>query len=342
MGGISRVARLMARVLAERAAKGQLSARAVTLADSEPPSDLPLAVQPAAGSRLRFLRMMLGHGLACSHVVYDAPPLARTHALPPLRFRPALAYVHGIEVWENAPRKYVAATRRVSHLLVNSEFTRCKADTLHGGFARARVCWLATEEDEVPPPAAPIAERPPAVLIVGRLVGDRPKGHRELIACWPRVVKEVPGATLHIVGDGPDRMALETLAVASPASAAIVFHGFVPESVLAAHYARSRVYAMPSRGEGFGLVYVEAMRHALPVIGSIHDAASEVIVDGKTGYVVDQDDPNVLTEALTQLLREPALAAELGQAGQQRWAKHFCFGAFRERFGERLNEFLAL
>jgi phosphatidyl-myo-inositol dimannoside synthase len=341
-GGISRVARLMARVLAERAALGRLRLRAVTLADAEPPSDLDLPVKAAAGIRSRFLAAALRRGLTCSHVVYDALPLARTHALPPLRYRPSLAFAHGIEVWENAPRKYVAAARRVKCLLVNSDFTRLKAEALHGGFARARLCWLATEEDEPPPTAVPVSRRPPTVLVVGRLVPDRPKGHRELIACWPDVSAAVPGATLAVVGDGPDRSALQALAAASPAAAHIVFHGFVPESDLGAYYAGARAYAMPSRGEGFGLVYVEAMRHGLPVIGSVHDAAPEVLADGETGYVVDQDDPGALSAALVRLLRDPEHAAELGEAGRTRWAKHFRYGAFRDRFGAILEEFLAM
>jgi phosphatidylinositol alpha-1,6-mannosyltransferase len=340
-GGISRVARLMARVLAEMAATGRLHVHAVTLADAEPPADLALPVKAAGGSRSRFLAAALRRGMECSHVIYDAPPLARTHALPPLRYRRSLAYVHGIEVWENAPRKYLAAARRMDTLLVNSDFTRRKADALHGGFARARRCWLATEENDPPPPADPVSGRPPAVLIVGRLVGDRPKGHRELIACWPRVVAAVPGATLEVVGDGPDRAALAALAAASPAAVNIVFHGFVPEAGLAGHYARARVYAMPSRGEGFGLVYVEAMRHGLPVIGSVHDAATEVIADGTTGYAVDQDDLEALTAAVVRLLRDPGQAAEMGEAGRRRWAELFRYGAFRDRFNEQLEEFLS-
>jgi phosphatidylinositol alpha-1,6-mannosyltransferase len=340
-GGISRVARLMARVLAERAALGQLRLSAVTLADPDAPGDLALPVKAAAGNRHRFVAAALRRGLTCSHVVYDAPPVARAHALPPLRYRPSLAFAHGIEVWENAPAKYIAAARRMTRLLVNSDFTRLKAEALHGGFARADVCWLATEEDvPPPPPAVPVSGRPPVVLIVGRLLADRPKGHRELIACWPGVLAEVPGATLSVVGEGPDRPALQALAAASPAAANIVFHGFVAEADLGGHYAAARVYAMPSRGEGFGLVYVEAMRHGLPVVGSVHDAAPEVIEDGQTGYAVDQDDPAVLTAALVRLLRDPARAAAFGQAGRQRWAIHYRYDAFRERFGAILEEFL--
>jgi phosphatidyl-myo-inositol dimannoside synthase len=338
-GGISRVARLMARVLTERLAADQIELQAITLADAEPPDDLALPVRAARGSRARFIVSAARHGLACSHVIYDAPPLARMHALPPLRYHPSLAFIHGIEVWDKAPSKYITAAGRVTRLLANSDFTRRKAEALHGGFARARVCWLATEEDGPPPPAVPIGERPPEVLIVGRLVGDRPKGHRELIACWPRLTAAVPGATLHIVGDGPDRPALQAVAGGSPAANAIVFHGFVPESGLASHYARARVYAMPSRGEGFGLVYIEAMRHGLPVIGSIHDAATEVIVDGKTGFTVDADDADALTAAVVRLLREPACAEALGQAGSRRWAENFRYDAFRERFGAELDKF---
>jgi phosphatidyl-myo-inositol dimannoside synthase len=339
-GGISRVARLMARVLADQAASGKLRVHAVTLADDEPPADLALPVKAARGSRIRFVRKALRYGLTCSHVIYDAPPLARTHALPPLRYRPSLAFAHGIEVWEKAPSKYITAARRMTCLLVNSDFTRRKADALHGGFARSRRCWLATEEDDLPAPGVPVSERPPTVLIVGRLVGDRPKGHRELIACWPRVAAAVPGATLMIVGDGPDRPALATLAAATPAAASIVFCGFVPEADLDSRYARARVYAMPSRGEGFGLVYIEAMRHGLPVIGSIHDAAPEVLVDGQTGYTVDQDNPDALSAAVVRLLRDPRHAARLGESGRQRWAEHFRYSAFRNRFGAILEEFL--
>jgi phosphatidylinositol alpha-1,6-mannosyltransferase len=280
-------------------------------------------------------------GLSCSHVIYDAAPLAQTQSLPPLRFKRSLTFVHGIEVWEKAPPKYISAAARMTQLLVNSEFTRRKAQALHGCFERARLCWLATEEDDLPAPALPVSDRPPTVLIVGRLVGDRPKGHRELIACWPRVTAVVPGATLNIIGDGPDRSALEALAKQSAAASRIVFEGFVPESRLAEQYARARVYAMPSRGEGFGLVYVEAMRHGLPVIGSIHDAAPEVIVGGQTGYAVDQDDSEALGDVLIRLLRDASHAEKLGEAGRQRWHECFRYSAFKSRFTALLEEFLA-
>jgi phosphatidylinositol alpha-1,6-mannosyltransferase len=178
------------------------------------------------------------------------------------------------------------------------------------------------------------------VLIVGRLENERYKGHRELIACWPRVVAAVPGATLRIVGRGPDLKHLQTLVARSAAAECISFEGFVPDEALEALYTRATVFAMPSRGEGFGLVYIEAMRHGLPVIASTHDAAPEVVLDGKTGYTVNLDRPHELPERVIYLLKNPELARELGRNGQTRWAAHFRYSAFRDRFRPLLREFL--
>lgn len=318
LGGISQVARLMARAAADVCPDLQ-------------------AVTAAGGSRLRFVWNALLAGRRHSHVVYDACHLAQVHRLPPLRGRPSLVFLHGIEIWEGAKRGYIRAGHRATMQVVNSEFTRRKADRLHGGFDRARVCWLATEGDDAP--AVVKYEGPPEVLIVGRMVADRDKGHRALIACWPRVVAAVPDAVLRVVGQGPYKAELERLAGQS--SANIVFQGFVPDAELEAMYGRATVYAMPSRGEGFGLVYIEAMRHGLPVVGSVHDAAGEVIRDGETGYLVDLD-RDELAERLIALLRDRDAARRLGEAGRERWRAHFRYSAFKERFTPLLREFLAM
>jgi phosphatidylinositol alpha-1,6-mannosyltransferase len=88
---------------------------------------------------------------------------------------------------------------------------------------------------------------------------------------------------------------------------------------------------MPSRGEGFGLVYIEAMRQGVPVIASIHDGAREVNVDGETGYNVDLDQSGELTARLITLLSHPVLRHRMGAAGQQRWHEHFRLACLRSR-----------
>ena len=97
---------------------------------------------------------------------------------------------------------------------------------------------------------------------------------------------------------------------------------------------------MPSRGEGFGLVYIEAMRYGVPVIASIHDAGQEVNVDGQTGYNVSLDRPRELGDRLVELLSSPSLMRQLGAAGRVRWHEFFRFSAFKRQFLPIVDAFL--
>ena len=137
-----------------------------------------------------------------------------------------------------------------------------------------------------------------------------------------------------------DLDAVRQNATRSPVADAIEMRGFVPEAQMDAVWAESTAFAMPSLGEGFGLVYIEAMRQGLPVIGSIHDAASEVNVDGETGYNINLQNPPELPDRIIHLLRNRDASDQLGQRGRQRWQQHFRYGAFRERFLPHLQTFL--
>jgi phosphatidylinositol alpha-1,6-mannosyltransferase len=339
-GGIARVARLMARVLAEEAAQSGRPARALILGDDRSPADISLPAAVARHSRVWFTAQALKASLRCRHFVFDGCQLAQVHRVPGLGQRPFLTFLHGIEIWEDAKPGYLRAARQARVLLANSDFTRRRAAELHGPrFLTASVCWLATEADH-PPPPRPAEDRPPEVLVVGRLEGGRYKGHRELIECWPDVVAAVPGAVLRIVGQGPDGDPLRRLRALSPVAQQIIFQGFVPDQELEDLYARATAFAMPSRGEGFGLVYIEAMRQGLPVVASVHDAAPEVVCDGQTGYNVNLDHPGELAERLIGLLRDPDRARRMGECGQRRWAEHFRYSAFRERFRPLLRRLL--
>ena len=97
------------------------------------------------------------------------------------------------------------------------------------------------------------------------------------------------------------------------------------------------VFAMPSRQEGFGLVYAEAMWHGLPCIGSTLDAAGEVIADGETGLLVPYDAPEPLADALVRLLSDPALAARMGSAGAADARRRFGYARFRDDLLDALD-----
>lgn len=296
----------------------------------------------AGKSKLRYFMAVNQAAFGYSHFFYDFLGMARAHAgLPQLGRRPFACFVHGIEAWPGpwARADRITVGRRATTLIANSQFTVNRASELDSTFARAKVCWLATEDDE-PPQINRNQNGPPRVLIIGRLE-EGLKGHQELMRCWPRVVAAVPDAVLTIVGRGPRMNEFQRLAVESGVPDKIEFRGFVAEADLPQLWAQSTVFAMPGRGEGFGLTYIEAMRYGVPVIASIHDAGSEVNVDGVTGYNVSLDNSDELPERLIQLLGNRDHAAALGSAGYQRWHQNFRFSAFRERFTPLLKEFLA-
>jgi glycosyltransferase involved in cell wall biosynthesis len=88
---------------------------------------------------------------------------------------------------------------------------------------------------------------------------------------------------------------------------------------------------MPSRGEGFGLVYLQAMRAGIPCLGSRDDAAADVIVDGETGLLVPRQDPDAISGALGRLLTDEPMRRRLGAAGRRRFESTFTYPRFRAR-----------
>jgi phosphatidylinositol alpha-1,6-mannosyltransferase len=336
--GIGRVGRLMARVLGEAKSAGRLNVSALTLSPA-PPELFGIRVSSTRDSPLEFLARNTLASARADCYVYDFAGVARAHPRGRLA-RPYLTWMHGIDVWENARADHLARLRSAALLLVNSEYTRNRADRLHSGLKQARICWLATESDEPAPP--PLPDHPPTVTILSRIdASESYKGHRELIEAWPSVRKLVSTAQLVIAGDGSGRQALEELARRTAPDSGIQFLGFVPDAQIPMLLRTSNVFAMPSRGEGFGLAYIEAMRFGIPVVASVHDAAPEINLHGVTGLNVDLTHPEALSAALSRLLAEPELAQSYGAAGQARWDQHFRFARFRERFGQHLADLIA-
>lgn len=329
-GGVQTVNRLL--LDAVRAA--EIPAAVVALQD---PADASwLADWPgsaAAGSRLRFARAALarrawakGSAVFATHA--GLAPVARTVGG---RF---LLFLHGVEVWQPLPALTRWGVAGCDLLVANSRFTLERFREAHPRLAHlpGEVCPLPARSLPAPP-----AERALRVLVVGRLWGrGMRKGQKEMIALWPRLLAEVPGAELWIVGGGSGREELERQARELGVAAAVRFPGEVPDEELAGLYASSALYAMPSWGEGFGLVFAEAMAHGLPCIASRLDAGAEVVADGETGRLVDPQDPEELFRALRELLADPDLRTRMGEAGRRRAAELYSV----ERFNARVRDLL--
>jgi len=205
--------------------------------------------------------------------------LASLLALLPRRMRPgSMTMLHGIEIWASLRRRQKLGVLLSDMLVADSNFTIQKARQIHPWLPPARVCHLGVPDD---PPGddgdderePPLLSGPHDIVIVARMAkGECAKGHRELIEAMPRVVSAVADARLLVVGTGNDAQTYRELARRSPAADRILFTGFLCDAALRAIYRRCGVLAMPSRQEGFGLVYAEAMREGVPCVASDCDA----------------------------------------------------------------------
>jgi phosphatidylinositol alpha-1,6-mannosyltransferase len=177
------------------------------------------------------------------------------------------------------------------------------------------------------------------ILTVGRWRTDeRYKGTDTLITALPRLLMNWPDLQLVAVGEGNDRDWLEDMVKESGVSRHVHFLSKLSYAELAACYGHCEVFAMPSRGEGFGLVYLEAMACGKPVIGGAHGGAPEVIDDGRTGYLVQHGDAVQLAMAIETMLQNPRLEEEMGRRGKQRVENEFRFNIFAKSFKKILRE----
>lgn len=252
--------------------------------------------------------------------------------------RPWVQWVHAMEV----PRKRTLARlalRRASAVVAVSDYSHSLA--LDAGADRQRVRIVAPGVDlDRRLPRFGRADRP-TVLTVSRLA-ERYKGHDTLARAMPLVRARVPDVQWVVVGDGPLRRSLETLARSTGANARFV--GRVSDEERDRWLDRAQVFCMPSRlpgggfaGEGFGIVFLEAGLHELPVVAGDVGGARDSVIHGETGLLVDPTDHVALAGALTQLLTDPARAARLGRAGAAR-AREYTWPAVAARVRAILDE----
>lgn len=251
-------------------------------------------------------------------------------------------FLHGVEAWRRLPVHQRAGLAATSGLLSNSAFTRDRFLGYNPEYRGipSRVTWLGLPLDIEPQGDCSVPQSAPRALIVGRMCGqERYKGHEELLGVWGHVRRFFPDACLDIVGDGNARPALEARAerLGHLRTGAVRFWGRVSFDELRARYREASVFVMPSRGEGFGIVYLEAMANGKPCIASLDDAAREVIVQDETGLLVRYGDREGLAAALFELFGDARERGRLGEGGRARVR-----ATFTERhFGERVFRALA-
>jgi glycosyltransferase involved in cell wall biosynthesis len=164
------------------------------------------------------------------------------------------------------------------------------------------------------------AWRAARVLYVGRIERtSRWKGLHVLVDSLVRLAELVPDVQLDVVGDGDDVPHLQAQAARLGVADRIDWHGSVPHAELPRFYRNAAVTVLPSltEAESFGMTLVEAMASGSPVVGSAIGGIPFVVRDGVDGVLVAPGDPTALADALSTVLTDPVLAAELGAAGRR-------------------------
>ena len=159
-------------------------------------------------------------------------------------------------------------------------------------------------------PALHAEARAPVVLFVGREFHR--KGGDVLLEAFAAVRRAVPGAVLHLVGVSPR--------LSAPG---VIAHGKIADrDRLSELYGLARAFCMPSRYEPYGLVFIEAMAHGVPCVGTGVQSIPEILGHGRGGLVVPAGDPGALSAALIELLTDDQLAGRLSRDGRQLVEEH--------------------
>jgi glycosyltransferase involved in cell wall biosynthesis len=163
-------------------------------------------------------------------------------------------------------------------------------------------------------PASDQTSDVPIILSVGNLIPI--KGHELLVRSVASLADEFPSLTLEIIGDGPERSRLQALARQLQIGGRVRFLGRRSRQQVAESMRRCTLFALPSRFEGLGCVYLEAMSTGKPVIGCRGQGIAEIIHHGSNGFLVGPDNEKELTLAVAMLVRNEARRRTLGAAAR--------------------------
>jgi phosphatidylinositol alpha-1,6-mannosyltransferase len=260
-----------------------------------------------------------------------------------------LTMIYGVDAWIRLPLLRRLALQRSHRVLAISGYTAretARRNRLDGARVDVTYGCLDPSLQRVPSvadaangsPATPSVDRH-ALLTVSRLWrSESSKGQHAVLRALPRVLESVPSATYWVVGQGDLQPDLEQLSADLGVAERVRFFGSVPDSTLRCCYENCAAYVMPSKWEGFGLAFLEAMAFARPIIAGARDAAPEIL--GDTALLIDPENIDQLGDAMIRLLSDPDLQARLGAAGQSRLTNYFTYDHFRSRLLRSLERSL--
>lgn len=226
---------------------------------------------------------------------------------------PYWVIVHGIDAWDikeaskisalKAAEKILSVSEYTSnHILIDQENSLENIHILSNTFNASQ--FIIQSKPQYLLDRYQLDKNQHIILTVARLAGgDRYKGYDQIIQSLPIIRQQIPNIHYLLVGKGNDRDRVEAIIDSTNVRDCVTLTGFVSDEELGDHYNLCDVFAMPSKGEGFGIVYLEALACGKPTIGGNQDGAIDALCHGKLGALVDPDDIQELAETIISILQ---------------------------------------
>ena len=265
---------------------------------------------------------------------------------------PYWAIAHGIEAWNIRHPSLQKALHNADKIICVSNYTRNRL-IQEQKLNPEKLSLLANTFD---PNRFTISEKPsyllnryklkpeqPIILTVNRLVSQESyRGYDKILEVLPQIRQTFPDVHYIIAGKGDDRPRLEKSIAQQQLQDCVTLAGFVPDSELCDHYNLCDVFAMPSKFEGFGIVFLEALACGKPVVGGNLDGATDALCGGELGALVNPDDTQEIAKTLVEILQitYPLALMYQPEALRNQAIKTYGFCQFQARLNQFINQFL--
>lgn len=258
--------------------------------------------------------------------------------------------VYGLEVWDLDRPVLKEVLHNADQILSISSYTRdrlIKEQNLDPGKVSLLPCTFDASNFKIAPKPTYLLEKyqlkpeQPVILTVARLAEtEQYKGYDQILNALPQIRQIIPDVHYIIVGKGKDQPRIEKLITNLELQDCVTLAGFVPDEQLCDYYNLCNVFAMPSKREGFGIVYLEALACGKPVLGGNQDGAIDALCHGELGALVNPDDIEELAQTLIKIIQGsyPNALMYQPEALRQKVIDTFGFEQFQKTLASHLDE----
>ncbi|MGB3207526.1 MAG: glycosyltransferase [Crinalium sp.] len=308
-----------------------------------------------------FLRTVVFASKVIGYGIYQRPNLVisshlnftvAAYWLKKIAGVPYWAVAHGVEAWDIENKGLKTALQDADKILAVSNYTRdrllkeqnidpSKIVILPNTFDAER--FKISSKPEQLLKRYKLTPNQPIILTVARLASSEAyKGYDKILQALPEIRTKIPNVHYILVGKGSDRTRIETLITELDLQDCVTLAGFVPDEELCDHYNLCDVFAMPSLGEGFGIVYLEALACGKPTLGGNQDGAIDALCNGELGVLVNPNDIEDIAQSLIQILQGnyPNSLIYQPEALRQKVIDYFGFEQFKKTLEGYLEQWM--